>query len=419
MARAVVADADAVHTAVIRRAPVVADRAAVVDDLRRVGEVVGAGASHLVANAKRRLIADQRLVRAHHHLHDQLHGVLVVGPGHTDPVLSDIPGALRPVPGLPAEGEEVGLCKMVSCQGRRVAQVVYTDDCGVLLTLGSAVDDLTHGDVLAVCERIGLENLFPFGAEIAQAHMVPGVLLCDLQLNGLVGQIHCAEHRVDRLPALEIQRAVFGLHKDVFTELTTLVVIDRLEFHICALQTVGVHAGVIYKGTPEQRHVVFQPVVHVLQRLSHAVGAVAVVIAIVLRAGLTLGVGFHSVSDEVGDAGADLLRLLGPPVPEDIGLRVVRVRARDGARTARRGVRRGVAGGVGGGDVAHGKTDLHAVGPKCVSQRSLHQNVFFAQIGIVCVHVVDGDFVDTDARAHPGENDVSVQNHRQTVCVAV
>ena len=135
---AVVAEPLAVGLVVVDGAPVVLD-----EELVRLGPVVVAG-PELMPDAERRLVAHQRLPRAHHHLHDRADRALVVGPRHPDPVLGDVVGVELPVPCLAAEREQVRLREVVAGQVVGVAEVGHADDRRVLVVLRGSVDDLSH-----------------------------------------------------------------------------------------------------------------------------------------------------------------------------------------------------------------------------------------------------------------------------------
>ena len=71
--------------------------------------------------------------------------------------------------------------------------------------------------------EIEVERLFPHRHQEAHVPLLPGVLLCDLQLDGLIGLPERAKQRRDRLASLEVDRAMLDLQDDVVGELPVKV----------------------------------------------------------------------------------------------------------------------------------------------------------------------------------------------------
>ena len=343
-------------------------------------------------DAERRLIAHERLPRAHHHLHDRADRTIVAGPRHPDPVLGDVAGVELPVPCLAAEREQVRLREVVAGQVVGVAEVGHADDRRVLVALRGPVDDLSDA-----AGRVGLrlERLLPHRPQVGQHRALARVLLRDLQLEGLVGVLHPAEHRVDGLARLEVQRAVLGLQEHVVEE--AVLVVDRPELEVRALEPVGVDLGVVDERAPVDLHAQRR------DRRGDAVGAVPVVVAEVLGPRLALGVGLHGEAHEVRDRRLQLACLARPPAAERVAVGVqLLVRERVGREPR-----------VGGRRVVDGERDPDPVGAQRVGQRRLLRDVGRRQVDVVGVDEVDLEAVDADRRERARHDDVAVEDHRQ------
>jgi hypothetical protein len=246
-------------------------------------------------------------------------------------------------------------------------------------------------------EGVGLERLFPHRGEVGEHLVLAGVFLGDLQFRCLVGVLHPAEHRLDRLPALEVQRAVLGLQEHVVIEpalrpIRLGLVVDVAELQVGALEPV-----VVDKRAPEDLHA---------QRghgRRDAVGAVAMVVAEVLGTGLAFGVGLDGEAHEVRDRRLQLLGLAGPPASEG---GAVRIELLVGQRVRREP-------GVGGRRAVDRQGDPDAVGPQRVGQCRLLRDVGRRQIDVVGVDQVDLEAVDPQRRERPRHHDVAVEDDRQ------
>ena len=273
-----------------------------------------------------------------------------------------------------------------------VTEVGHADDRRVLVVLGGSVDDLSHasGGV-----GLGLEHLLPHRPEVRQHRALAGVLLRDLQLQRLVGVLHPAEHRVEGLARLEVERAVLGLEEHVVEE--AVLVVDRPELEVRALEAVGVDVGVVDERAPVDLHVQRR------HRRGDAVGAVPVVVAEVLRPRLALGVRLHGEPHEVRDRRLELSGLAVPPTPERVAVGVELLVGQRVGREPR----------VGGRRVVDRQGDLDAVGAQRVGQRRLLRDVGGRQVDVVGVDEVDLEAVDAERRERPRDHDVAVEDHGQ------
>ncbi len=265
------------------------------------------------------------------------------------------------------------------------------------MPLGGPVDDLPHAPGAV---RVGLEDLLPHRREVGQHPALAGVLLRDLQLDRLVGVLHAAEHRVEGLAGLEVQRAVLGLQEDVVGE--AALVVDRAELHVSPLEPVVVEVGVVDERAPVDLHAQRR------DRRRDAVGAVAVVVAEVLRARLALGVGLDGEAHEVRDRGLQLLRLARPPAAEGRAVGVELLVGQRVRREPRVGRRR----------VVDRQRDPDAVRAQRVGQRGLLRDVGRRQVDVVGVDQVDLDAVEPDRRHRARDHDVAVEDHRQVAAGA-
>ncbi len=107
---------------------------------------------------------------------------------------------------------------------------------------------------------------------------------------------------MNRLARLEIERPVLHLHQHVVPELA----IERLEFVVALLDAVFLAVGIDERAPHDEPAV--RP-----DGIGQHVGAIGMRPVVVLRARLSLRVGFHQKAAEVGNRPVDLVRLGAPP----------------------------------------------------------------------------------------------------------
>ena len=129
------------------------------------------------------------------------------------------------------------------------------------------------------------------------------ILLCCLKLYHLFCLIKCAEEWRERLAWLEIDRSILDLNDHIIVKLS----IKRLELLICLLCAVRV-VGCIDKRTPHDNASVR------LKSARQHVGTFRVRTSIIVRARLSLAVGFHKETSEVRHERIDFVALILPPV---------------------------------------------------------------------------------------------------------
>ena len=122
-------------------------------------------------------------------------------------------------------------------------------------------------------------------------------VICSSSASGVC--CHGAEQRMERLARLEIDRAVLDLHEHVGPE----PAVQRHEFLVRALGPVGVDGRVVDEGAPQHDAAVRR------QRIGQHVGAVVVIGAVVLRAGLAFRICLDLEAAEIRDQPIDFVRL--------------------------------------------------------------------------------------------------------------
>ena len=144
-----------------------------------------------------------------------------------------------------------------------------------------------------------------------------------LQLENQWRARHGAEQGRERLPRLEVERPVLHLDEGVAAELA----VEWLEFVVGLPDAIGV-AIAVDEGAPHDHAAVRG------QGVRQHLGPVGVRAAVLLRAGLSLGIRLDQEAAEVGNLSVDLGDLARPPGLDVAGQRVVRALAADLGRRA-------------------------------------------------------------------------------------
>ncbi len=194
------------------------------------------------------------------------------------------------------------------------------------------------------------------------------VLLGDLELDHQGRVRHRPEQRVERLARLEVERPALHLHDHVAAE----AAVERDELVVRLAHAVARHLVAVDEGAPHHDAAVRR------DRVGEGVGAVGVRAAVVLGAGLPLGVGLDEEAAEVGDRRVDGV---GRGLPPRAHARVERVGRGQAADLARRAE-------------ARGQVDAHAVGPQHAGHRGHLGEVRRGERARVGVHVGEHGAVD-------------------------
>ena len=146
------------------------------------------------------------------------------------------------------------------------------------------------------------EELLPHRSEVDQ--MVGGteIFLCNLEFHHHLRLLHRGEQRTVWLAWLEVHGTVLDLNDHIISKLP----VERHELQAGLVGTVGTLGG-IDEGTPHHNALVG------LQDTSQHIGSVGVGAPEILRARLTLGVGLHEETTEVGNQFVDFIHLILPP----------------------------------------------------------------------------------------------------------
>ena len=338
--------------------------------LPRAGSVVRS--SEDMVESKGHHIVHCSLAGGHHDVLDRLDELLVISlcgdalgldEGLAYPLVGDLLGAESRVPAEAAEHVPVGL-------GEDVAGEV-----GVLAGIGHAghaFDHLCHGRAFAIGISVAVKALLVSRAVINEMVGESEVLLGDLELHHHLGLVHLSEEGIEGLARLEVDGTVLDLNEDVVGEQSVKV----LELFDGLVGAVGAGRAVD-EGTPHDDAAVGA------DGLSQHVGAVGVCAAVVLRAGLALGVGLHQEASEVRDGRINLISLVLPPLA-DLGIE--RVAARQSAE------------GDGAGPL-DGQVSGNAVFAQDVGDLRHARDMLSVEDQGIGVDVVEGRAVDADGCA--------------------
>ena len=236
------------------------------------------------------------------------------------------------VPGEPAERVPVRLRERVAAPVAVVADVGDGGDAAEQVAHAgrhhAAVDDVGDGRLRAVGVGVGVERLLEQRRQVGEVRPLAEVLLRDLQLQHRLRARHRAEQRVERLARLEVDRPVLHLQLHVRPERS----VERHQLGVRLLGAILGDVGLVDERAPDDDALVRR------ERVRQHVGAVGVRAAVVLRAGLALGVRLDQEAAEVGDQRVDLVDLRAPPGGDG---RVPRIGGGDAAELDRRAPARG------------------------------------------------------------------------------
>ena len=169
-------------------------------------------------------------------------------------------------------------------------------------------DDLLNRRAAVSGTHVGVERDLPHRHQKDHVPLLAGVLLRDLQLDGLAGMPKRGEERRDRFTHLKVDRTVLHLNDDV-----------RLELAVEGTEVIVARAGAIgFEVVPVQMVVVDEAAIKndAVMRLQGSrkhVGSLRRGASILRRAGAALGVGLDHEAAEVRNQPVDLIGLLLPP----------------------------------------------------------------------------------------------------------
>ena len=132
--------------------------------------------------------------------------------------------------------------------------------------------------------------------------LLAGVLLRDLQFDGLVGVVQAGEERRDRLAHLEVDGAVLDLDDDVGLELA----VERMEVVVAGAGAVGLEVVPVEVMVVDEAAIENDAAVR-CERTGEDVGGIGGSAAVLRRAGAAFGVGLDDEAAEVGDELIDLV----------------------------------------------------------------------------------------------------------------
>ena len=230
-------------------------------------------------------------------------------------------------------------------------------------------------DIGNTCHRLqtgGLherEELLPHRREIHQMVRGAKILLRDLELDHHRGLLQGSEQRAVGLTGLEVDGTIFDLDNHIVGKLT-------IEGHELLTGLVGTIAalGVIHEGTPHHDSFVG------LQCTSQHIGTIGMRTSEVHRTGLSLGIGFHEETAEVGNQFVDLVHLVLPPL-DDLGIE---------------GICRLQTTHLDGRCEVDGEIDADAIGAQLVGYRLGLLQTLRGEGLRLGIHIVEHRTVDTD-----------------------
>ena len=205
--------------------------------------------------------------------------------------------------------------------------------------------------------------------------LLAGVLLRNLQFNGLVRSMQSGEKWRGRFAHLEINGTILDLDDDVIVE----GAIQRMKivvggFRPIVLQIVPIEVVVVNEGPIKNDSTVG------LQRARNHVGCIGRCSAICRRTKSALGIRFDHEPTEVGNMLVNFVDLLAPPFADPRIERIKRVETTHDFRAAQ----------------IDGQRELHAPGTKHVGDAADLRNETVLENTRSCVHVVDGAAIDPD-----------------------
>src|ERR1035437_4688292 len=158
------------------------------------------------------------------------------------------------------------------------------------------------------CAHVGIERLLPHGNEIDEVALLACVLLCDLQLDRLVGVRECGEEWAYRFAHLKVDRSVLDLHDDVVVELA----VERVEVVVACAGPVGLHVVpvemmVVDEATVEDHATMW------MQSAGHDVRGIGWGAAILRWTGAAFGVSLDDDAAKVRNRAVDFIHLGLPP----------------------------------------------------------------------------------------------------------
>ena len=184
------------------------------------------------------------------------------------------------------------------------AYVGYADEAAEGLVEGFAFDDFFHGCCDCRRAEVGVERGLPHGDEEDHVALLAGVLLRDLEFDGLAGVLERGEEWRDGFADLEVDGAVLDLDDDVGFELA----VEGVEVVVAGAGAVGFEVVVVEVVVVDEAAIEDDAAVG-FEGAGYGVGGLGGSAVVLRGADAAFGVGLDDEAGEVGDDLVDLVDL--------------------------------------------------------------------------------------------------------------